>query len=162
MVSSLLELFMDGTADAAWHGGCLALAELARRGLLLPSRLSQLSPLICRALCFDVRRGPHRSCPFPRSNQTFGSCGWQEHRFNPSHLVLFTCLQDQINACRQRCQRAHDQSCSRRWHAVEPWIESAWPCCLVLPCSISLHRLEAGAKRESDVACSLSTVLGVH
>ena len=63
VVSSLLDLFMDGSADAAWHGGCLALAELARRGLLLPARLPELSPLICRGLHFDVRRGPHRSAP---------------------------------------------------------------------------------------------------
>lgn len=60
VVSSLLDLFLDTSADAAWHGACLALAELARRGLLLPARLPALSPLICKGLQFDVRRGPHR------------------------------------------------------------------------------------------------------
>jgi hypothetical protein len=44
--------------DAAWHGGCLALAELARRGLLLPARLPAIVPVLQHALQYDMRRGP--------------------------------------------------------------------------------------------------------
>ena len=39
---------------------CLALAELARRGLLLPSRLGSVVPVVLAALRYDVRRGSHR------------------------------------------------------------------------------------------------------
>lgn len=49
-----------GAGDTAWHGGCLALAELARRGLLLPARLPEVAPLVERALEYDVRRGACR------------------------------------------------------------------------------------------------------
>jgi hypothetical protein len=45
--------------DGSWHGGCLALAELARRGLLLPSSFPDVIPVIIKALHYDVRRGPH-------------------------------------------------------------------------------------------------------
>ncbi|XP_036079783.1 tubulin-specific chaperone D isoform X8 [Rousettus aegyptiacus] len=43
--------------DNAWHGGCLALAELGRRGLLLPSRLTDVVTVILRALTYEERRG---------------------------------------------------------------------------------------------------------
>ena len=45
--------------DALWHGSLLALAELARRGLLLPRRLVATVPLVLHGLLFDVRRGNH-------------------------------------------------------------------------------------------------------
>ena len=35
------------------------MAELARRGLLLPPRLPAVTSIIQKALCYDVRRGPH-------------------------------------------------------------------------------------------------------
>ncbi|KAF3665001.1 putative methionine aminopeptidase 1A-like [Capsicum annuum] len=45
--------------DSSWHGGCLALAELARRGLLLPIRFHKVVPVVMKALQYDIRRGPH-------------------------------------------------------------------------------------------------------
>ncbi|CAM9733282.1 unnamed protein product, partial [Sphacelaria rigidula] len=57
VVCSVLDLFVASEGDGAWHGGCLALAELARRGLLLPERLPRACPVVRRALAYDVRRG---------------------------------------------------------------------------------------------------------
>ena len=37
----MLIFFSIQETDSAWHGGCLALAELGRRGLLLPERLPE-------------------------------------------------------------------------------------------------------------------------
>jgi len=59
IVASVLELFSVGEGETAWHGGCLALAELARRGLLLPKRLDDVIPLIVKALQYDERKGAH-------------------------------------------------------------------------------------------------------
>ncbi|KAF9304160.1 hypothetical protein BGZ74_002247 [Mortierella antarctica] len=72
VVGSIFELFSEDVFELAngepdissvsehtWHGACLAVAELARRGLLLPHRLTELIPWIIMALKFDVKRGAH-------------------------------------------------------------------------------------------------------
>ncbi|XP_012590186.1 PREDICTED: tubulin-specific chaperone D [Condylura cristata] len=57
VVGSVLDCFSFQETDNAWHGGCLALAELGRRGLLLPSRLVDVVPVILKALAYDEKRG---------------------------------------------------------------------------------------------------------
>ncbi|RCH91991.1 hypothetical protein CU098_001782, partial [Rhizopus stolonifer] len=73
VVGSLLELFEENTlinkqdgslnlsavSDHTWHGASLAVAELARRGLLLPNRLQETMPWILKGLKFDLKRGSH-------------------------------------------------------------------------------------------------------
>jgi hypothetical protein len=60
IIESLLErCFSFRVTDKAWHGGCLALAELTRRGLLLPDRLPTVVPLVCQALHFEQVVGNH-------------------------------------------------------------------------------------------------------
>lgn len=57
VVSSVRELLDSPENDGSWHGGCLALAELARRGLILPDQLSQVLPQIIKASVYEESRG---------------------------------------------------------------------------------------------------------
>ncbi|CAG8433293.1 13041_t:CDS:10 [Ambispora gerdemannii] len=72
VIGSLLELFSENTfvrsggvidmsavSDYTWHGACLAVAELARRGLLLPKRLNEVITWVSKALKFDLKRGSY-------------------------------------------------------------------------------------------------------
>jgi tubulin-specific chaperone D len=52
-------LFTNLEGDNTWHGGCLTLAELAKRGLLLPGRLDSIISIILKALQYDVKVGAH-------------------------------------------------------------------------------------------------------
>lgn len=58
VLQSLMDrCFSFRETDKVWHGGCLALAELTRRGLLLPERLPAIVPLVCQALHYEVTSG---------------------------------------------------------------------------------------------------------
>lgn len=65
MASVLATFDPLAASEATWHGGCLALAELARRGLLLPHRLDEAAHIVEQGLVYDVRRGLHRWAKLP-------------------------------------------------------------------------------------------------
>lgn len=59
IVGSILELFNFGETDCSWHGGCLTLAELGRRGLILPENLPRVMIVTKKALFYDELKGTH-------------------------------------------------------------------------------------------------------
>lgn len=52
----VLGLFADNERETAWHGGCMALAELARRGLLSPTQVGSGVRSVVSALRRDEAR----------------------------------------------------------------------------------------------------------
>ncbi|KAJ1978741.1 hypothetical protein H4R35_001785 [Dimargaris xerosporica] len=57
--SAIARLDIRGVSECTWHGVCLALAELVRKGLLLPDLVQDCVPWIVKALTFDLKRGSH-------------------------------------------------------------------------------------------------------
>ncbi|KAM0725367.1 Tubulin-specific chaperone D [Formica fusca] len=119
----VLNLFSGRESDSAWHGGCLALAELGRRGLLLPSSLSNVIPVVLQALVFDepraygsigylIRDAACYICwSFPRA--------YDPHVFEPyvkeiaAMLLVVTCFDREIN-CRRAASAAFQENVGRQ------------------------------------------------
>lgn len=57
IVNAVIQLFDSESDENFWHGGCLAIAELSRRGLLLPDKLEAVVPNMIKALHFDKLKG---------------------------------------------------------------------------------------------------------
>jgi len=57
IITNVLELLSPTEDHQAWHGGCLCLAELSRRGLLLPGRIGGVIERISAAMVYDVFQG---------------------------------------------------------------------------------------------------------
>lgn len=57
VIGSVIEILSPLEPNEAWHGGCLAIAELSKRGLLLPERLAIMVPILQQALIYDQMNG---------------------------------------------------------------------------------------------------------
>ena len=53
----IFDLFSDNENEYAWHGACLCIAELCKRGMILPERLNDLIPYLEKALLFEINKG---------------------------------------------------------------------------------------------------------
>ncbi|KAI3428971.1 uncharacterized protein J3R85_008780 [Psidium guajava] len=123
VLSSVLELFSPGEGDGSWHGGCLALAELARRGLLLPNSLPKVVPVVVKALHYDIRRGPHSVGSHVRDAAAyvcwaFGRAYYHVDMRNildqlAPHLLTVACYDREVN-CRRASAAAFQENVGRQ------------------------------------------------
>ena len=65
VLDAVLDLFAERERDNNWQGACLALAELARRGLLLPHRLEEVATKIAEAIHVSSLWEPFFRIPCP-------------------------------------------------------------------------------------------------
>lgn len=111
IVQSVLELFVPTEGDGAWHGASLALAELARRGVLLPQRLSEAADCVARALRYDIRRGTHSIGSHVRDAACY-AC-WSFARAYEATLFLPCLEQTLVPAMLINCAFDRELNCRR-------------------------------------------------
>lgn len=125
VVGSVLENFSVTESDGAWHGGCLSLAELGRRGLLLPERLSDVVPILLKALTYDERRGASSVGSHVRDAACY--LAWSFARayapetLNPyvksiAQTLLITTVFDREVNCRRAASAAFQENVGRQGH----------------------------------------------
>ncbi|CAG9860286.1 unnamed protein product [Phyllotreta striolata] len=123
VVGSILELFNPRETDGAWHGGCLALAELSRRGLLLPDRLPQVVPVVLKALVYDEPKGYSSVGSHIRDAACYVcwsfSRAYEGNVLTPhvkdiaGALLIVTCFDKEIN-CRRAAAAAFQENVGRQ------------------------------------------------
>jgi hypothetical protein len=130
IVEAVIESFCEIGADANWHGGCLSLAELSRRGLLLPERLSEVVPFIERAILFDLLRGQHSVGSHVRDAACY-VCWSFSRAYSPlimksfsrqlSESMLITALYDREVNCRRAAAAAFQENVGRQGNENFPF-----------------------------------------
>ncbi|UIZ27599.1 hypothetical protein KXD40_005842 [Peronospora effusa] len=124
IVQSVLELFVATEDDGAWHGASLALAELARRGVLLPQRLPDAVECVANALKYDIRKGTYSIGSHVRDAACY-ACWSFARAYDPSLLLpwlrqvlapamLVNCVFDRELNCRRAASAAFQENVGRQ------------------------------------------------
>lgn len=122
IVGAVMDCLSVIESDSTWHGACLALAEMARRGLLLPARLSEAVPRCVDALMYDVRRGAHSVGAHVRDAAAYVcwafARAYAPNDFKPyaselaPTLLMIACFDREVN-CRRAAAAAFQEAVGR-------------------------------------------------
>ncbi|GIQ80276.1 hypothetical protein KIPB_001050 [Kipferlia bialata] len=122
VLDAVLSIFSPAETPAAWHGACLSLAEMARRGLILPDALPDAMPPILEALTFSRREGHKETGAYVRDAGAY--CVWAFSRaYSPQDmqpyvealgaaLVSVSCFDREVN-CRRAANAAYQECVGR-------------------------------------------------
>ncbi|GMH40040.1 hypothetical protein BSKO_07944 [Bryopsis sp. KO-2023] len=131
VVSSIMEIISPVEPEMGWHGACLTIAEMARRGLLLPEVLPSIVPLVESALMYDVNKGSY-SIGAPVRDAACYVCWACARSYEPEILapymgsfaqvlMVVACTDREVN-CRRAASAAY-QECVGRISNVPNGIE---------------------------------------
>ncbi|GKT34702.1 Tubulin-folding cofactor D like protein, partial [Aduncisulcus paluster] len=88
VLESILSLFSPAEPPESWHGACICLAELIRRGLVEKSQLHKAVDVIHLALQTEFRSGRRSAAASVRDGACF--CVWSLSRaYNPEDIMPF-------------------------------------------------------------------------
>ncbi|XP_078610287.1 tubulin-specific chaperone D-like [Branchiostoma floridae x Branchiostoma japonicum] len=123
VVEEVLDCFSLQEADEAWHGGCLALAELGRRGLLLPSRLPKVVPVMLKALTYSEKRAAYSVGSHVRDAACY-VCWAFARAYEPEEIkpyvqqiasaLIITAVADREVNCRRAASAAFQENVGRQ------------------------------------------------
>ncbi|XP_072939375.1 tubulin-specific chaperone D [Epargyreus clarus] len=126
---SVLTLFAEHERDTAWHGGCMALAELARRGLLSPRQLCAAVRSVAAALERDEARAGGGAGGGRAARDSACHAAWAIARaydatalaphaqLLATSLIATACFDREIN-CRRAASAAYQENVGR--HGMFP------------------------------------------
>ncbi|KAF9823451.1 hypothetical protein SFRURICE_008903 [Spodoptera frugiperda] len=126
---SVLSLFAENERETAWHGGCMALAELARRGLLSPGQVGQGVSSVVSALRRDEARAAAGGAGGRAARDSACHAAWAFARAYDAAalapyakplafaLISTACFDREIN-CRRAASAAYQENVGR--HGMFP------------------------------------------
>ncbi|MCQ2815843.1 MAG: tubulin-specific chaperone D [archaeon] len=131
ILHNIFDLFKDEENDFAWHGACLSIAELSKRGMILPERLKELVPLLEKALIYEINKGAFCSGSSVRDSacyivwalaRGYSTEIMKEHVNKLASSLILTILFDKEINCRRAASAAFQENVGRQGnfpHGIE-------------------------------------------
>ena len=122
---NLFELLKDLENEYAWNGTCLCIAELCKRGMILPERLAELIPYLEKALLFETDKGTFVTGSNVRDSacyivwalaRAFTTEIMKKHVERLAKTLILTILFDKEVNCRRAASAAFQENIGRQGH----------------------------------------------